>query len=423
MAFFETLPWQPSFEGLSRKDRMGGVYRAYFPDALAGWEFDLPADLVADISDAEREVLSLQSGGALHVSLEGMARFLLRAESVSSSHIEGLSAAARRLARAEAALDGGRDPSDQAACEILGNIRAMERAVALGTQTKRLTVDTLLELHRELMQRSVKPEIGGVVRSTQNWIGGSSYNPCTAEFVPPPPEEVPGLLEDLMHYVDGDTHSPVLQAAIAHAQLETIHPFADGNGRAGRALIHVILRRRGLTPQFVPPVSLVLATWSRDYIDGLTRFRHGGPSDGAQRAQGAQAWIRTFSAALRRSCQDANAFRDEITVMVEQWRERLGSVRKDSGLDRLLRVLPGLPILTRATGAAHIGRTPRRTGDAIDTLLDAGILVQRNVGRERYRVFEVPEVLDLFTSLERRLASPEGDTFASPVTRRVPDRP
>lgn len=402
---------------------MGGVFRAYFPDSLVEWDLELPADLIADISDAERGVLALQDGGALHVSLEGMARFLLRAESVSSSHIEGLSAAGRRLARAEAELDGGGDPSDQAACEILGNIRAMERAVALGADVESLTVGALLDLHRELMSRSARPEIGGVVRTVQNWIGGSSYNPCSAAFVPPPPEEVPRLLGDLMEYVAGDAHSPVLQAAIAHAQLETIHPFADGNGRAGRALIHVILRRRGLTPRFVPPVSLVLATWSRDYVEGLTLFRHEGASDGVERGRRAHAWIRTFAAALRRSCQDANAFRAEITRMVEQWRERLGSVRKDSGLDRMLGVLPGLPILTRATGAAHIGLTPRRTGVAISTLLDAGILVQRNLGRERYRVFEVPEVLDLFTSLERRLASPDGNTLSSPVVRRVPERP
>lgn len=402
---------------------MGGVFRPYFPDPLAGWELELPADLVADVADAERDVMALQGGGELQVSFEGIARFLLRAESVSSSHIEGLSAAARRLARAEAALDGGRDPSDQTASDIIGNIRAMERAVALGTDSKSFTVETLMEIHRELMSGSMRADIGGVIRTSQNWIGGSSYNPCSAEFVPPVPEDVPELLRDLMEYVNGDAHSPVLQAAIAHAQLETIHPFADGNGRAGRALIHVILRRRGLTPRFVPPVSLVLATWSRDYVNGLTQFRHEGEPGGPQRAKGAQAWIGTFAGALRRSCQDANLYREEICAMAERWREQLGSVRKDSGLDRLLGVLPGLPILTRATAAAHIRRTPRRTGDAIEVLLKADVLVQRNVGRERYRVFEVPEVLDLFTSLERRLASPEENTLSSPVVRRVPNRP
>ena len=67
---------------------------------------------------------------------------------------------------------------------------------------------------------------------------------------------------------------PWSQAAIAHAQFETIHPFADGSGRTGRALIHIVLRRRGLAQRVLPPVPLVPATWARSYIDGLTQFRH-----------------------------------------------------------------------------------------------------------------------------------------------------
>jgi Fic family protein len=66
-------------------------------------------------------------------------------------------------------------------------------------------------------------------------------------------DTVNALLDDLLAYVNGDNHPALVQAAIAHAQFETIHPFADGNGRTERALIHVILRRRGLAPRFVPP--------------------------------------------------------------------------------------------------------------------------------------------------------------------------
>ena len=103
------------------------------------------------------------------------------------------------------------------------------------------------------MERSPTPRLGGVIREEQNWIGGSSYNPCSATFVPPPAEHVQGLLEDLTVYINGDEHPALVQAAIAHAQFETIHPFADGNGRTGRALIHIILRRRGLAPAFRSP--------------------------------------------------------------------------------------------------------------------------------------------------------------------------
>ncbi|MEJ7719483.1 MAG: Fic family protein [Ilumatobacteraceae bacterium] len=61
-------------------------------------------------------------------------------------------------------------------------------------------------------------------------MGGSSYNPCAASFVPPPPERLDDLLNDLVDYVNSDDHPVLVQAAIAHAQFETIHPFADGNG-------------------------------------------------------------------------------------------------------------------------------------------------------------------------------------------------
>ena len=182
------------------------------------------------------------------------------------------------------------------------------------------------------MVRSSTPEIGGVVRTVQNWIGGSSYNPCSAAFVPPPPGSLEALLDDLVDYVNGDDHPALVQAAIAHAQFETIHPFADGNGRTGRALMHVVLRRRGLAPRFVPPISLVLATWASDYIDGLTAFRHSGALDSADRSTGAGTWFRTFATAAHRSCVDADAYAERIDTLDTRWRAHLGRVRAGSAV-------------------------------------------------------------------------------------------
>ena len=417
------LRWEPRYEGLSRRDRKGGTYDAFLPDPLAGWELTLPADVAADIADAEAAVRALNQRGTTHVGLEGLARFLLRAESVGSSRIEGLAAAGKRLARAEAALALGGDPRDRVAVEILGNIDAMESAIGLATEAPRFGLDEQLEVHRVLMERSPTPELGGQVRAVQNWIGGSSYNPCSATFVPPPPEHLAPLLQDLFAYVDGDEHSPLVQAAIAHAQFETLHPFADGNGRAGRALIHVVLRRRGLAPGFIPPISLVLATWSDDYIAGLTAFRHLGPPDDPARSTGAARWLRTFAMATRRACIDAEQYSNQITELTARWRQTLGRVRADSSTDRLLRVLPGLPILTVESASRLVERTRPRAAEAIDRLVEAGILEQRNAGRERYRVFEAKDVLKLFTSLERALASPAGDTRDGPPNRPVPRKP
>lgn len=406
MATHLRMHWEAQPHGMSRRDRQSCWYDAYMPDALADWGPAIPADVAADIADAEAAIRTLNDSGTEHVSLEGLARFLLRAESVGSSKIEGLEAGAARLARAEAALALGGDASDRVAVEVIGNIAAMQDAIDRATAADTFELDDLLSIHRRLMDNSPTPLLGGIIRERQNWIGGNSFNPCSAAFVPPPPEHIDELLEDLLAYVNDDAHSPLTQAALAHAQFETIHPFADGNGRTGRALIHVVLRRRGLVTKFVPPISLVLATWSRDYVAGLTTFRHLGEPDSAERSAGAANWLRTFASATIRSCADAQRYSADIAAIDAAWRARLGRVRANSSTDLLLGVLPGAPILTVESASKLIDRSNARTTDAVNALAEAGILQQRNVGRQRYRVFEAAEVLDLFTDLERALATP-----------------
>ena len=414
--------WEPHFQGLTRRDRQGCSYDAYLPDPLAGWDLNLPGDLAADIADAETAIRDLNQAGTNHVSLEGLARFLLRAESVASSKIEGLDAGPRRLVEAEALLVESGEAADRVAVEVLGNIASMESAVEVAGEAREITLQDLLGIHEILMEHSPTPRLGGVIREEQNWIGGGSYNPCSASYVPPPAGHVQGLLEDLTLYVNGDDHPALVQAAIAHAQFETIHPFADGNGRTGRALIHIILRRRGLSPAFVPPISLVLATWSDDYISGLTAFRHLHPADSPERSTAAQIWLRTFTGATLRACNDAESYASRIDDLVDQWQEALGIVRKGSALDLLLNILPGVPLVTVDSAARLIDRSDVAAGSAINRLAKAGILTQRNIDKQRYRIFEAPEVLELFASLERALASPTGDTATKPPVRPVPRR-
>jgi Fic family protein len=405
MAEYLKSRWEARYEGGPRRDRQGCDYEAYLPDPLKGWNLSLPSDLAADIADAETAVRDLNQTGTTHISLEGLARFLLRAESVASSRIEGLQAGPRRLVEVEAVLAQGGEAADRIAVEILGNIAAMESAIEQATEKQAFSLDGLLAIHRTLMERSNLVQYAGVIRQEQNWIGGSSYNPCSASFVPPPHEQVEAFLRDLIGYITNDDHSPLVQAAIAHAQFETIHPFIDGNGRTGRALIHVILRRRGLAPRFVPPVSLVLATRANEYIGALTTFRHLDAPDSPERSTTAHPWLRTFAAATLRACNDAQVYSSRIDAIVTEWRVSLGKVRKESALDLLLRVLPGTPLITVESAAKMIDRSQVAAGDAINRLLEADIITQKNLGRQRYRVFEAPAVLELFTSLERALAT------------------
>ncbi|MFN0089969.1 MAG: Fic family protein [Acidimicrobiales bacterium] len=299
----------------------------------------------------------------------------------------------------------------------------MRAAVDLGASARPTRLHDLLAVHRTLMVRSPTPQVAGVVRAAQSWIGGSAYNPCAASYVPPPAEHVPPLLDDLVEYVNTDHHPALVQAALAHAQFEAIHPFADGNGRAGRALIHLILRRRGVAPRFVPPISLVLATWAPDYLAGLTAYRWVGAPDHAERGGHAHLWLRTFAAAAARACAGARSYARTISDLQHDWRRRLGRVRAASATALLLEALPGAPIITVDTAAALTGRSPMRVGEAVNRLHQAGILTQRNPHRQRYRSFESPEIIDLFTGLERALAAPAPDAnrddrpWSSPAAR------
>src|SRR5439155_195849 len=98
---------------------------------------------------------------------------------------------------------------------------------------------TISAAEEAIRQLNTVAQAAGVIRNEQNWIGSNDYNPCGAAFVPPPPAHVRPLLDDLVDFCNRETLPPLAQAAFAHAQFETIHPFADGNGRIGRALVHV----------------------------------------------------------------------------------------------------------------------------------------------------------------------------------------
>ena len=409
--------------GLPRRDRRTCDYETYVPDPLANRAFSLDGDVAADVADAEAAIRRLNESARALADTEALARLLLRAEAVASSRIEGLEVGGRRLLRAEMASDIGHDARDVTAIEVLSNIQAMRWATDTLPDRTRVEVDDICEIHRRLLAGTRYEHVGGVVRDQQNWIGGSSYNPCTAVFVPPPPERVHSLLEDLCAFIDRDDLPAVAHAGLVHSQFETIHPFTDGNGRTGRALIHVVLRRRGLTERAAPPISLVLATEADQYVAGLTAFRYVGRPSSAAAMSGLNRWLGTFASATRRAAIDAIDFEGRIAEIQAEWRAALGKVRARSSTDLLIGALPGAPVVTVNSAAELIGRTAQATNEAFKALISAGILTQVNVGRLRNRAFEAPAVIDAFTAFERGLASPTGDTRSTPPVRRVPRRP
>ena len=371
------------------KYRRACKYEAFIPQPIAGMTFSLDARGAGVVSDAENAIRELNAVAPR--ALAPLARLLLRTEAIASSKVEGVQMGVRELARAEARVEAGAKVGSTA-MEIMGSVDAMELAIHEATAVERLSVGEILAIHRRLMEKAPNPHVAGRMRTVQNWIGGNDYNPCGADFVPPPAEHVPGLLEDLCAAVNEDALSPLVQASLVHAQFETVHPFDDGNGRTGRALIHVVLRRRRLAPAYVPPISVVLASQRDNYIEGLTCYREGQ----------LDRWLEHFAAAAARSAQLATAYLEAVGDLMERWRQRLAGARApraDAAAWAVIDVLPAHPVITAPVAVAATGRAKAAIHQAIGELAGADVLLPLSASR-RNRSWEAAGLLDLLGNLE-----------------------
>lgn len=388
-----TLRWHPDRHVLGgRRARRSIAYTAYVPQEIAAFDPLISSSLAGAFAAAEGAAVDLERAAENSaLNLETLARQLLRAESVASSRIEGLVISHRRLAKAP--FTGGE--GDFAARSVLQNIQGMEHALRLAAAAERLSKESFAEIHRAMFVGTRDDRYAGVIRDRQNWIGGEASTPANADFVPPPASEVDRLLEDLAAFCERDDLSPVLQAAIAHAQFETIHPFWDGNGRIGRTLIHVILRRRRLIERFLPPVSLVLAAQADAYVKALTSYRYGDEND----------WYAVFSDALELSARESAGFAERVAELQERWRVQAGNPRRGSTAAKLIEVLPTHPVVNLRTAMALTGASDQSVLRAFDRLDKAGVLRQTTVGR-RNRAFESVGLFALLDDFERDLGPP-----------------
>lgn len=385
------LQWEPIEVGygIPRRDRIPFRYEAFLPDQIASLDPLLPARVFALVEEAIGAVAELESSEYI-TDLEPIAPLLLRAESVASSRIEGLRLSHRRLEEASFA------PSAEKALarEIVRNIEAMRVAVQLGASGEAITLDSLLEIHRTLLHTGRDARIAGVLRTVQNWIGGSEFSPRGADFVPPPPSYVPELIDDLLAFVNRDDLPAIVQAAVAHAQFETIHPFADGNGRTGRCLIHVILRRRGVVRRVVAPISVVLAANSSRYVAGLTSYRR----------DEIDPWISVFSEATSISARRATGLAREIAELQAEWLGRAGRPRKASTARGLIEGLVAHPLVSVGSVSEVLGVSEEAARQALNQLAERGVVTQVTIGK-RNRAWAAEEVFDLLDGFDRETAA------------------
>lgn len=362
--------------------------------------------------------------------LEGLARFLLRSEAIASSRIEGLQVSPQQVGLAEVAEEESltAETVNRTAKRVAANISALRRATYELAREQRLTIDGVVGL--QTLLSADEPQLHGL-RDVQNWIGGSDYHPLAAEFVPTAPALVPGLMADLVSYMNGGVHAPLVQAGLGHAQFETIHPFKDGNGRVGRALIHTVLVRRGLTRHAVLPISPVLLTRSQEYVEGLTAYRHAGPPTGSQAQQGVSQWLRVFLHAVAIAVTQAEAFAASLEDLRARWEQDVAANRReqhlretpraDSATARILETLQEHPVLTTASAMRLYDVSRPAAVTALDELAAARVLTKRRLDR-RTGAYLAMDVFRLITFAQRQLASTRWDTESAAPVRATPYR-
>lgn len=377
----EMCAWIVSDEFASRRARLNarGKYASAIPAEIAQAQLQIPADLLAELEFATNQLVRFDALQGLRAPL---ASILLRSESASSSEVENLTASAKQVALAELGLNTSKNAS-----LIADNARAMSAAVSL---EGKLDVESLSLMHSALLTRS-RPDIAGKLRDRPVWIGSTS--PHNAEFVGPQPERVSKSLEDLESFLRRTDIPRLAQIAIAHAQFETIHPFEDGNGRTGRALVQVLLRAYGLATQSTIPLSAGLLSNTRGYFHALQTYRAGdaGPI------------IECFITSATKAVDLGTILVDRIEVLVASYLERC-SGRSGSVQRRLIPFLSQYPALDSNLVRELLQVSMPAAISGLTALEQQGVLIQVTAGR-RNRVWIATEViaaLEDFSSKARR---------------------
>lgn len=331
------------------------------------------------------------------------------AESLGSSRIEGVvpgtkgvvHALARRQRTPDRELHGP-------VAEVSANIDAVNEALTLLAERERFSVDTMQRAHRVLMAASPTPHFGGRIRDEQNWVGGNDWHPLDGGFIPPPADRCGPLLDDLAVYVRSDAHSPLLQAAVSHVQFETIHPFGDGNGRCGRAVLYAALKHRlcGTGPAAMPPVSLALSRDRDRYLDALAVYQsYIGPSHDSARSEALAPWVEVLATAARRACRAVRDYTEAMGQLQDRWREAAGGRRGRSAVSAAIDCLPAHPSLTPAALASLSGYTEARCAAALRRLEEIGIVKARTV-EPNMRVYDCDRVFDAYEIMASTVCDP-----------------
>ncbi|MEO9199583.1 MAG: Fic family protein [Antricoccus sp.] len=381
----EARAWRQTSRGGAKEDRMRREITVSLPPMIANQDLSLDSELVTSLESATREISKLDA--TYGADLKALGVLLLRTESVASSKIEAVEASLDDYARA---LHGMR--TNSSAVSMVAATIALDSMINNVSHPDRIDLTTITSAHKLLMRKdSSEATYAGKLRTVQNWIGGSNYSPRGALYVPPPPSTVPDYMSDLIAFANRDDLPALVQAAIAHAQFESIHPFTDGNGRIGRALINTVLRRRGATTRVVIPLASALVGRRERYFDLLNAYRAGD----------IRPLIAIFAESSRIAAAESQITANRLGEIPAEWRAAVTS-RAGSAAEQLLALLPAHPILS-ADDACAIIEAPRSSVFAAINRLHQADVLRPLTDRKRDQVWGASLILDELDDLSIRI--------------------
>jgi Fic family protein len=319
---------------------------------------------------------AMQALGELNAIGRGMTnpmlviRPLQRKEALLSSSMEGTYSTANALALADADENA---KVDESTIEVRNYIRAFEAAEKL-RQDIPISNRMIKEIHRILLsqvssQRGVSKR-PGEYKNQQNFIGGSSRKIEDARFVPPPPAETESAMAELEKYInrlEAGGIPPIIDAALIHYQFETIHPFADGNGRVGRILIPIYLMQVGVLTGPLLYLSPSVDGRKDDYADKMLEVSRDGNWTG---------WITFFLEMVTLSCKSAFKTFADLEILRQDYRTRIS---ESKGSARMMMIVDELfisPVISVPQVAARLSVTYPAAKMVVDRLVGLGVLAE-----------------------------------------------
>ncbi|MEG9225984.1 Fic family protein [Aeromicrobium sp. Sec7.5] len=384
-----TVQWVSRNRNASRTDRELDEIEVSLPPLIEHLDHHADPRLAAEMESALAEIGTLDK---VHgKNLGSLDSLLIRTESVASSKIEEIEADVDDYARA---LHGVK--TNPSATSMANATFALTSMVNAAGRDNEILLDTILKAHQALLDSDPDEQTyAGKLRDMQNWIGGTSaYSPIAADYIPPPQDSVEGYMTDLVAYSNRDDVPVLTQLAIAHAQFESIHPFTDGNGRTGRALVNAILRRRGTTTNCVVPLASAIVAQRDRYFADLSAYRDGH----------VEPLLTTFTIGSKIAAEEASATAVRLAEIPDEWRGSLGRVRSGSATHRLLQLVHTSPVVSADDVEHRLQDVPESSVyRSIARLEDAGILAPLT-NRKRNQIWGAQAVLDEVEDLSSRIA-------------------